>query len=103
MPIAPPSVRAYRRHMSNRTPPRRSPQGWTAATKGVLKAELKLRNMTYADLVQGLAEIGIRETEANLRNKISRGRFSAAFFFQCLAAIGVRTVNVPSAAADEDR
>lgn len=56
--------------------------------KGILKAELKRRNMTYADLVENLSAIGVTETEANLRNKISRGTFTAAFFLQCLLAIG---------------
>ena len=44
--------------------------------------------MTYADLVAVLADQGIVETEANLRNKISRGSFTAVFFLQCLLAIG---------------
>jgi hypothetical protein len=56
--------------------------------KGILKAELKRRGMTYADLVARLGEHGVVETEANLRNKLSRGSFTAAFFLQCLIAIG---------------
>jgi hypothetical protein len=62
--------------------------------KGILRGELTKRGMTYAYLVRGLRDIGIKETEANLRNKISRGTFSAAFFFECLAAIGVQNVRV---------
>ncbi len=60
--------------------------------KGILKAELKRRSMTYSDLVRSLSEIGIIETEANIRNKISRGTFTAAFFLQCLLAIGCEHV-----------
>lgn len=56
--------------------------------KGILKAELKRRGMTYADLATCLAKTGVIESEANLRNKISRGSFTAAFFLQCLLAIG---------------
>lgn len=56
--------------------------------KSILKAELKRRGLTYADLVTQLASVGVVETEANLRNKISRGSFTAAFFVQCLVAIG---------------
>jgi len=48
-----------------------------------------------ADL--GAAQPGEAETEANLRNKISRGGFSAAFFAQTLAAIGVHTVRLRDA------
>lgn len=62
--------------------------------KGILKAELKRRGMTYADLVERLAEQGVAETEANLRNKISRGSFTAAFFLQCLIAIGCEYVRI---------
>ena len=33
-------------------------------------------------LVQKLAALGIRETECNIANKVSRGGFTAAFIFQ---------------------
>ena len=60
--------------------------------KGILKSELKRRNLKYADLVTNLSEMGINETEVNIRNKISRGTFTAAFFLQCLLAIGCEQV-----------
>jgi len=60
--------------------------------KAILKAELKRRAMTYADLVERLGAQGISETEANLRNKLSRGSFTAAFFLQCLIAIGCDSI-----------
>lgn len=62
--------------------------------KGILKAELKRRGLTYADLVERLAAHGVAETEANLRNKVSRGSFTAAFFLQCLVAIGCEYVQL---------
>lgn len=62
--------------------------------KGILKSELKRRGMTYADLVVKLADHGVIENEANLRNKISRGSFTAAFFVQCLIAIGCTFVQI---------
>jgi hypothetical protein len=62
--------------------------------KGILKAELKRRNMTYADLVANLSKMDVNETEANIRNKISRGTFTAAFFLQCLLAIGCEHVTL---------
>lgn len=65
------------------------------AVKGILKAELKRRGLTYADLVERLAEHGITETEPNLRNKISRGAFTATFFVQCLVAIGCEVLQLP--------
>jgi Domain of unknown function (DUF6471) len=46
------------------------------------------RGLSYRDLVERLATVGVQETERNLNNKISRGGFSAAFLIQCLDAIG---------------
>ena len=34
------------------------------------------------------------ETEANLRNKISRGGFTGAFLIQCLTAMGVTALRL---------
>lgn len=61
---------------------------WESRVKGMLKAELKRRGVTYADLVGKLADIGVMDSEPNIRNKISRGKFTAVFFIQCLEAIG---------------
>ena len=61
---------------------------WEDRVKGLLKAELKRRNVTYADLVGKLADIGVMDSEPNIRNKISRGKFTAVFLIQCLSAIG---------------
>jgi hypothetical protein len=56
--------------------------------KNLLKGELKRRGITYAQLAERLAGLGISENERNLNNKISRGGFTAAFLIQCLEAIG---------------
>lgn len=55
--------------------------------KNLLKGELKRRGITYAQLAEKLATVGVTENERNLNNKISRGGFSAAFMLQCLEAI----------------
>jgi hypothetical protein len=60
---------------------------WETKAANLLKAELKRQGVTYAQLVERLADIGISEKEANVRNKLSRGKFSAAFMLQCLTAI----------------
>ena len=67
---------------------------WEAKVKGLLKAELKRRNVTYAGLVDKLAEIGVRETEPNVRNKLARGKFTAVFLLQCLEAIGAQRLSL---------
>ncbi len=60
---------------------------WEEKAANLLKAELKKRGITYAQLVEALDGIGVAESEANLRNKLSRGKFTAAFLLQCLEAI----------------
>ena len=67
---------------------------WTDRAKGVLKAELKRRNLTYRDLAEKLAAIGVEDSERNLTNKVARGTYTAVFFFQCMEAIGCKTVHL---------
>ena len=67
---------------------------WEMMAANLLKAELKRKGVTYAQLVEKLSEIGIEEKEVNLRNKLSRGKFTAAFLLQCLSAIHVDTVRL---------
>jgi Domain of unknown function (DUF6471) len=67
---------------------------WTAQAKGILKSQLKLRNVSYADLAEKLAAIGVEDNERNIANKIARGSFTAVFFIQCLVAIGCHTVPI---------
>ena len=60
----------------------------------LLKAELKRKGVTYAQLVEKLAAIGVDEKEVNIRNKLSRGKFTAAFLLQCLSAIGSQQLHL---------
>lgn len=60
--------------------------------KNILKSELKRKGVSYAQLTEKLATLGVHETERNLANKLSRGGFSAAFMLQCLTAIGASTL-----------
>ena len=67
---------------------------WQAQVKGLLKAELKRRDLSYADLATKLAAIGVKENDRNISNKIARGSFTAVFFFQCMEAIGCKTIHL---------
>lgn len=67
---------------------------WELLAANTLKAELKRKGVTYAKLVEMLADIGISEKEANVANKLSRGKFSAAFMLQCLKSIGTATLHL---------
>lgn len=61
---------------------------WEKQAANLLKSELKRKGVTYAQLVEKLDAIGIGEKEVNVANKLSRGKFSAAFMLQCLNSIG---------------
>ena len=75
--------------------PRMKTEGeWAEDVRRLLRAEMARRGITYRDLTERLAAIGVQDTSGNLRNKVSRGRFSAAFLVQCLNAMGVRTLRL---------
>lgn len=57
---------------------------WEMRAANLLKAELKRKGVTYSQL----SEL-IGDKEVNIRNKLSRGKFSAAFLLQCLDSIGM--------------
>ncbi|WP_431469122.1 DUF6471 domain-containing protein [Sphingosinithalassobacter sp. LHW66-3] len=67
---------------------------WERRASGTLKAELKRRGVTYAQLASRLREIGVAESEPNIRNKLARGKFTAVFLLQCLSAIGATTLHI---------
>ena len=67
---------------------------WEAKVKNVLKAELKRRGIGYKELADKLNAIGVPENEPNIRNKLARGRFTAVFLMQVMAAIGAETIRL---------
>jgi len=72
----------------------RTDQEWQAVVKGIIRAELARRQLSYADLAKRLSEIGVKENARNISNKINRGKFTAVFFVQCMEAIGCHTVHL---------
>jgi hypothetical protein len=72
----------------------KSEADWTHQAKGLLKGELKRRNVRYQALSDSLKTTGINESPENIANKISRGKFTAVFFLQCMEAIGVKTLHL---------
>lgn len=66
---------------------------WETKAANTLKAALKLRGVTYADLADRIGE-----KEVNIRNKLSRGKFSAAFLFQALCAINMERIEIENEA-----
>lgn len=61
--------------------------------KAMLKAELKRRGRA---IPPGgfLTDIGGMDSEPNIRNKLSRGKFTAVFLVQCLKAIGASSLRL---------
>ena len=67
--------------MANKTP------SWEERAKRLLKAELARAGVGYRELAERLKKHGLKETEASIANKISRGTFSATFLLASLIAI----------------
>lgn len=63
---------------------------WEERAKGIIRGEMARRGVTYAELAEKLSAFGVHENERNLRNKVSRGKFTAGFMLQCLAALGAQ-------------
>lgn len=57
---------------------------WETKAANILKGELKRAGVSYAELAERIGD-----KEPNVRNKLSRGKFSAAYLFQCLTSLGV--------------
>jgi hypothetical protein len=74
---------------------RETERQWAERSKRFIKAELKRADVTYEELARRLREHhGLNETKVSVANKLSRGTFSASFFFAAMKAIGRQTVNL---------
>ncbi|MDI1258290.1 DUF6471 domain-containing protein [Aquabacterium sp.] len=67
---------------------------WEAEAKLVLKAELARSGVSYKVLVARFEAMGIKDNELAIASRISRGKFSFAFFLQCMRALNVDEVQV---------
>jgi hypothetical protein len=65
---------------------------WKAQAKQLIRAELKRRDLSYADLAVRMDSIGLKVNDRTIANKIATGSFSAVFFLQVMEAIGVRNL-----------
>lgn len=72
------------------------PPSWEERAKRFLKAELARADVGYRELAELLAKHGLKETEASIANKISRGTFSATFLLASLKALKVDSVRLES-------
>lgn len=70
---------------------------WAHRATAFLKAKLKEKEVTYAELATRLKKHGFKETEASITMKLKRGAFAATFLLACLAALemdGIRLEDI---------
>jgi Domain of unknown function (DUF6471) len=69
---------------------------WEERAKRFLKAELARADIGYRELAERLNKHGMKESEASIANKISRGTFSATFLLASLKAIEADNLRLDS-------
>lgn len=57
--------------------------------KRLLRSAIDAKGVTVEELTSRLAAIGVDMSKGGVANKISRGGFSAAFFLECVEALGL--------------
>ena len=63
-------------------------------TSRFIKAEMKRAGVTYAELAKRLETHGLKETEASIANKLSRGTIAATFLLATLAALEMEEIRL---------
>jgi hypothetical protein len=79
---------------NQRYPVAQKQPSWEERAKRFLKAELTRADVSYRELAERLKKHGMKESEASVANKISRGTFPATFFLAALVAIGCEAVTL---------
>lgn len=67
---------------------------WSKQATNMIKAELSRKGVTYDQLQEKMAALGIEETANAINVKINRGTFSFVFFMQVMKAIGAKTLRL---------
>jgi hypothetical protein len=70
------------------------PLSWEERAKRFLKAELARADIGYRELAERLKKHGMKESEASITNKLSRGTFPATFLLASLIAIDADVVRL---------
>lgn len=63
-------------------------------TSRYIKAEMKRAGVTYAELAKRLEAHGLKETEASIANKLSRGTIAATFLLATVSALEMEGVRL---------
>lgn len=65
----------------------------------LIAVEMKKRGLTFRDLTEKLnATFNVEDNERNVRNKVARGTFSAAFMLECFIAMDAFTITLDESA-----
>lgn len=75
---------------------------WSKYAKSTLKKAINESGISTAKLADMLSANGQSETKASIDNKISRGTFSASFFFQCLFFLNEKNFQTELSFKDAD-
>lgn len=67
---------------------------WGARAKRLLREEMVRRGVSYETLSERLGAMGLPDTPVNLRNKVSRGKFTAAFLLAACEAMGAESLRM---------
>ena len=68
---------------------------WAAVLKGVLRSEMSLRSITYAELSHRLEQrFAIHQSENNLKTKVNKGVLGAQLFLQILIVVGAEKLDL---------
>ncbi len=68
---------------------------YEARAKSIIKDLRESQNLSYKELARRLESEGVPVDVQVLINRVNQGKFSFAFALQLLAAMGVKTVDVP--------
>lgn len=67
---------------------------WEKQARKLIKVELVRQEVSLAQLADRLGKMGVSENAQNLSNKISRGKFSLAFFLKIMDALEVKKIEL---------
>ena len=67
---------------------------WAERAKRMIRTEMIKRGVSYEGLSERLAALRAHDSPMNLRNEMSRGKFTAAFMLLCMEALGCKAVTL---------
>lgn len=67
---------------------------WREVVARLVKSEMSMRGVKYQGLSERLAEIGVKQSADNLRNKVNKGIMGADLFLQIMHVLNARPVSM---------